>query len=297
MLNRLAGWSASLCGGLLLFLLLMMLTMGAATTPASALQVGTPTPLPTAPTPVITNGEWLPQVGIFDGVEMVLVPPGCFTMGSNGGARTNERPAFPICLDRPYWIDRYETTNAVFDRFREGTLAIMSTATKRAARTIRLESNWRNPQRPRERLRWLEANAYCAARGGRLPTEPEWEYAGRGPDGLLYPWGNEFNADYSVNFFNSGGATADVGSKATDFSWVGAYDLSGNVTEWTLALFRPYPYNPADGREDLSNDFFDRSSRGGSWNNLEDRMHLAQRETTDPSVAYLTVGVRCVRPY
>ena len=46
---------------------------------------------------------------------------------------------------------------------------------------------------------WFEAAAHCESRGARLPTEAEWGYAARGPDSLIFPWGNEFDAT-ALNF-------------------------------------------------------------------------------------------------
>ena len=49
------------------------------------------------------------MIRYFNGVEMVLVPAGCFAMGYEFGF-DEEKPAHEVCLDRPYWIDRTEVT-------------------------------------------------------------------------------------------------------------------------------------------------------------------------------------------
>ena len=92
---------------------------------------------------------------------------------------------------------------------------------------------------------WYEAEAYANWRGGRLPTEAEWEYAARGPNSLIYPWGNEFDGT-KLNFCDTECTydwrdasvddgyekTAPVGSYESGKSWVVAYDLAGNIWEW-----------------------------------------------------------------
>jgi formylglycine-generating enzyme required for sulfatase activity len=143
----------------------------------------TPAASPTVAFPAVTaNADWTPEIRMFDGVEMVLVPPGCFLMGTDDG-RSEESPAHEVCLDQPFWIDRYEVTNAQFARF-EGQAA--------------QPGWWADADRPREQITWFEARDFCALRSARLPTEAEWEYAARGPDGLLYPWGDTFVAENVV---------------------------------------------------------------------------------------------------
>jgi formylglycine-generating enzyme required for sulfatase activity len=83
------------------------------TTEPSPVRTVTPMSIPA----VRANAEWTPIVQSFDGAEMVLVPPGCFMMGSTDQAR--EQPVHKVCFDQPFWIDRYEVTNAAYRQFVE----------------------------------------------------------------------------------------------------------------------------------------------------------------------------------
>ena len=244
---------------------------------------------------VEANEDWVPSTQEFDGVEMVLVPAGCFMMGSTdeqidyvvslGGERDwfiAEQPAHEQCFDQPFWADKYEVTNAQFERLGEEAA---------------LNSNWTDDNRPRERVTWLEAHDFCKKRGARLPTEAEWEYAARGPDNLVYPWGNEFVADNVVYGGNSGNQTAEVGSKPGSSSWVGAYDLSGNVWEWTSTIFDTYPYDANSGRESNNDVNNLRVLRGGSWNNAVSFLRAANRGRSTPGDKNNYFGFRCLRSY
>jgi iron(II)-dependent oxidoreductase len=215
---------------------------------------------------------------------MALVPPGCLMMGSSDGA-DDEKPVNRQCFDKPFWIDRTEVTQAQFRRFNG-----------KAGR----ESKWTGDNRPRDSVTWFEARDFCAQRGARLPTEAEWEYAARGPDGLEYPWGNSWDSNNAVYSGNSGGQTADAGSRPGGVSWVGALDMSGNVWQWMSSSYKAYPYDPKDGREssELARNDQGRVLRGGSWLSTNtDHLRAAHRIRLNPSYAYdvVDVGFRCAR--
>ncbi|PJF27076.1 MAG: hypothetical protein CUN52_15015, partial [Phototrophicales bacterium] len=187
----------------------------------------TPSPTPTIPpgyaggANITTNEQWTPVEQEFDGVVMVLVPKGCFMMGSDDGD-SDEQPVHEQCFDEPFWIDKYEVTQAQFAQF--------------GGRKAN-PNYFKGDDLPIERITWFEARDYCEQRrGGRLPTEREWEYAARGPKNLIYPWGNEFMANNVVYDGNSNSGTAPVGSREGGISWVGAMDMSGNVWEWVSSL-------------------------------------------------------------
>jgi formylglycine-generating enzyme required for sulfatase activity len=230
------------------------------------------TPTPQLPTPVASNSDWTPVVQEFDGVEMVRVPAGCFEMGHEQGRR-DERPTHEYCIEQPFWIDRYEVTNA-----RYGS-----------------QGNFPGDDRPRENLTWFEARDHCAARGGRLPTEAEWEYAASGPDNLIYPWGGQLEGQFLVFDQNYNGETAEVGSKPAGVSWVGAYDMSGNVWEWVSSIYADYPYDPTDGREDMNDAEARRVYRGGIGSYIDYGVGTATRFWKNPDERDWFIGFRCVR--
>lgn len=252
-------------------------------------------PTPT-PTPITRNADWTPAEQEFGGVAMVLVPAGCFEMGENGeGGRQ--------CFDQPFWIDKYEVTNAQYARFIEAGGYNDPTYWTEAGWQARQDGIWFQPRhwtdnrfngedQPVVGVSWYEALAYATWRGCRLPTEAEWEYAARGPDGLVYPWGHTFVADNLVYSANAGGHSADVGSRPGGVSWVGALDMSGNAWEWTLSEHRAYPYDRSDGRENISS-VSRRSSRGGSWDSNNYSLRPALR-SDNPNNRFSNIGFRLV---
>jgi formylglycine-generating enzyme required for sulfatase activity len=205
---------------------------------------------------------------------MVFVPGGTFTMGS-------ESQAHPVTLDA-YYIDRYEVTNALWAACVEAGGCDLPAVTADYAG----EPYYDNEDRagyPVVNVTWFQAEAYCAWRGARLPTEAEWEMAARWDPDLdtvtLYPWGNTWvpsnlnycdtscllsNADSSYN--DGWPQTAPIGSFLAGVSPVGAYDMAGNVSEWVLDWYdasyyavspSENPTGPALGTQ--------RVIRGGAW--------------------------------
>lgn len=258
---------------------------------------------------VSANAVWSPVTRDFDGVEMVLVPAGRFRMGSTEAEideayevcrsaswvcetsygrqwYASEAPRHEIVVDEPFWIDRYEVTNGQFDGL--GGVAAEP-------------SHWVDDDRPRETVNWFEAADFCESREARLPTEAEWEYAARGPDGLTYPWGRGFVEGNVVYEATASAGTAPVGSRPGGVSWVGALDMSGNVEEWVNSFYFAYPYDSEDGREAAFRINASRSKRGGSWTNWgtgignTSFLRAAYRSGQDAQWGNYALGFRCVR--
>lgn len=237
--------------------------------------------------PVEHNVNWTPILRQIAGAEMVLVPTGCFDMGTDHpSSRSIEQPLHEQCVEIPFWIDRYEVTNTLYESLLDA---------------VSFAGQTREPDQPRNNVTWLEARDFCALRGARLPTELEWEYAARGLDSLDYVWGN----DYAESFAPPNSEQpAAVGSLPSDVSWVGAVDMSANVSEWVSSLYAPYPYQADIAREDLTRED-DRVARGGSYAGLGGRgsfgydfsMLAAIRGPSTPTDRFANRGFRCARSF
>jgi formylglycine-generating enzyme required for sulfatase activity len=240
-------------------------------------------------TGVARNADWEPVIREFDGMPMALVPAGCFMMGSEDGDE-DELPVHEQCFDEPFWIGVTEVTYA-----QVGDTELLEGHVQDGE--IILD----NLNVPRDSIDWFGAADYCARQGARLPTEAEWAYAARGPDGLIFPWGNEFNPDHVA--IRPGGVTTyyhrvEVGTYPEDTSWVGAVDMAGNVWEWTSSLYAPYPYDASDGREVDGTVDADspRVRRGGSFFRPgEVYFRLANRYQPPPDRYHNDGGFRCAR--
>ncbi|MCP4426928.1 MAG: formylglycine-generating enzyme family protein, partial [Chloroflexi bacterium] len=226
--------------------------------------------------------------------KWVTIPAGEFWMGSEKG-REAEKPLHRLHLPE-YQIAITPVTNAQY------SLYLMATGAKPP-------SDWDGdlPPKGKEshpvvRVTWHDAIAYCAwlskATGKQvtLPSEAEWEKAARGhQDQREYPWGNEFDPA-RCNTDESGiGTTTPVGIYPTGASPYGVLDLSGNVWEWCSSLYKEYPYQAEDGREDMGSSG-SRVLRGGAFDDTQDYTRCAFRYRSTPLNWFGNLGFRvCVR--
>jgi iron(II)-dependent oxidoreductase len=192
----------------------------------------------------------------------------------------DEQPINQQCFNVPFWIDKTEVTQGQFSQFK-GKMA--------------KKPHFTGDNRPVEEITWFEARDFCDSRKAHLPTEVEWEYAASGPDSLAYPWGNTFDSSKAIWNKNSWGQTADVGISSARASWVGAVDMVGNVLEWTSSIYKPYPYDATDGRENEGDIGGNRVLRGGSWNLAPDELRTTVRFDYSPFDAGIATGFRCAR--
>ena len=189
-----------------------------------------------------------------DTVSMALIPGGKFIMGSNE-RWDDEAPEYIESVNK-FYIDRYEVTNAEYEKFTYGT--------KREE-----PYHWPNGKIPRGKknhpviyVSWYDASEYCKWRGKRLPTEQEWEKSARGDSGNIYPWGNTWATNKSNHPYKGSTGTEPVGSYPNGKSPYGLYDMSGNVWEWVDSFYLPHPGNNIN-RGEYGMD--KRVLKGGSW--------------------------------
>jgi serine/threonine-protein kinase len=272
--------------------------------PATHTLAPTSTPLPRASftftpgitstlTPGVVKGIGSTQVSPTDGMVMVYVPEGDFRMGSDKSVDSNalgdEIPQHKVYLDA-FWIDRTEVTNAQYTRCVSDKKCTAPHETKSDSRSSYYRKNTYSDY-PVIYVDWTQANAYCAWAGRRLPTEAEWEKAARGPDGRIYPWGNQ--ADNSKANYKSNDTT-QVGSYPSGASPYEAWDMAGNVWEWVADWYSatyyqdPPPVNPK-GPDSGSG----RVRRGGGWFNFEEGVRTAYRIGSDPMNRDGSIGFRC----
>ncbi len=174
-----------------------------------------------------------------------------------------------------------------------------------------------SPSQPVVGVNWFEAGAYCAwlderlrrdeaivlpgnpADGFpdgyevRLPTEAEWEVAGRGACGRSYPWGNRWDAGRANTWEGHVLRPSPVGVYPDGATPEGIHDLSGNVWEWTRSLYQPYPYRGDDGRNAPEADGR-RVVRGGSWDDDQRLARCACRDEAGPDLFHTHLGFRVV---
>lgn len=182
-----------------------------------------------------------------DGGRMVWVPAGEFMMGSADGA-PDERPMHRVRLSRGFWLGKTEVTVAQWRRY-----------CQQAGVPLAVEI-FVPEDHPMSGVSWFDVQNYCRFYGLALPTEAQWEWAARGPEGRRYPWGNRWDPRRCSNKENPGpeGFTFPVGSFPAGASWCGALDMAGNLAEWCADWYSEAgyagtpevdPQGPAQGTE------------------------------------------------
>ena len=225
-------------------------------------------------------------------VKMVKVAAGEFLIG-----RTETQPRRFFLKD--YAIAIYEVTHREYEQFIFGggynNKKLWSKAGWRFIqdRQIVAPAGWKvkgfdKLNAPVVGVSWHEANAYANWVKKRLPTEAEWEKAARGVDGRLYPWGNRLIPGVGYRAFS---LPYSVGSFLANSSPYGAYDMAGNVWEWTADS---HQYEGAFRPETLENSFSDDKKiiRGGGWGSNRRHLQTTYRRSEQPTWRGLDTGFR-----
>ncbi len=224
------------------------------------------------PAPYQSTGQ--APTGIY--TDMVYIPAGEFTMGSND--YNNEKPVHKVYLDA-YYIDKYEVTNEQYAKF----LNSYSKGTDDNGNKMIYNHDWGikkvgsrfvvgttgYEKYPVINVTWYGANQYAKWAGKRLPTEAEWEKACRAGSPDKYCFGNDESqlGDYAW-YDNIFGRTHHVGTKKPN-AW-GIYDMHGNVWEWCSDWYYEKYYNVVAEQSSAKNPTGPVSGslrvlRGGSW--------------------------------
>lgn len=172
-----------------------------------------------------------------DGKEMACVPSGLFTQGVNNGP-ADSGPAHPMSLDT-FYVDITEVTIGEFSKFK----AAMQGKDGAPSSSVPLTGN---PRLPVVKVSWKDAQGYAKWAKKDLPTEAEWEKAGRGPEGGVFPWGNERPVWSSSR---NPGQIDPVGSYPHDRSRYGVLDLAGNVQEWCIDWYSDKAFAEARSKD------------------------------------------------
>ena len=289
----------------------------------------TPQPLPTNVPPsiaiptstietIILTATVLPteelvteRISPVDGMPQVYIPAGTFRMGGMDVRRApNEIPDHDVTLDA-FWMDQLEVTNAMY------ALCVRADGCTlpQDLKSQRRPEYFNNPEfkdYPVIYVTWGQAKTYCEWVGRRLPTEAEWERAGRGDDFRTFPWGEDKANGLLANFNMLVSDTSRVGTYPAGASPFGVLDMAGNVAEW-VNDFYSFDYstvlentlNPT-GPQTSSNDH--RVVRGGSLGDAEINIRVSKRSsvlgsnlsTVPGSKAYLgdsspRIGFRCAQ--
>jgi formylglycine-generating enzyme required for sulfatase activity/tRNA A-37 threonylcarbamoyl transferase component Bud32 len=255
-----------------------------------------------------------------DGMTLLYIPPGEFTMGSDSG-EDDEKPVHKVTLDA-YWIDQTEVTNALFAKFVQET-NYKTGAEKNGCSYVGTDltgncvsgANWMHPRGihsnnlgkddfPVIHVLWNDAVAYCKWAGRRLPTEAEWEKAAswdaQTKTKRVYPWGNSIDCSFANYLGKDNGNNAcvgditKVGSYEGGRSPYGAYDMAGNVWEWIADWYSDTYYQNLLSFNPIGPDIgSSRGRRGGSWNVTDSKVRSTFRGKVYPSYSSSNIGFRC----
>lgn len=256
----------------------------------------------------LPGGDPRPEVTGFPDSVWVQIPKGSCWIGSTAKETDDDEKLQAYVRFPAFRIMRFPVTHAQYAAFakEKGYPAPTSEYSS--------EYSWSDGHPPRGKenhpvvlVSFGDAMAFCEWLSGklgvevRLPTEGEWEYAAKGPQGKEererdYPWGGPFDPE-KCNTSESGiGGTSPVGIFPDGARPDGPEEMAGNVWEWTASAYRKYPYSLTDDdgwEKRRKNTDSGRSVRGGSWNDPQDGARCAFRFVSHPDVRDVILGFRC----
>ena len=278
-----------------------------------------PTAVPPSPTETIVPTPTVPpteefvteRVSSIDGMPEIHIPAGMFRMGGMDVRRApNEIPEHNVTLEA-FWMDQLEVTNAMY-----GLCVSAGGCTPpqqfKSQRRPEYFDNAEFKDYPVIYVTWGQAKSYCEWAGRRLPTEAEWERAGRGDDFRTFPWGEDKANGVLANFNMLVGDTSRVGTYPAGASPFGVLDMAGNVAEW-VNDFYTFDYsslleNTLNPTGPATSSSLHRVVRGGSLGDAEINIRVAKRSSVlgsslsarPDSSAYLgdsspRIGFRCAQ--
>ncbi len=252
----------------------------------------TPPPLETMDAP---NG--VRHTMVSDVKEMSLVTDGEFTMGSDAGP-SDARPSRKVKL-ASYYIDKTEVSNAAYAKFLDHlkTGGHAACHPSEPAGKDHTPAGW-GPALPGDLpvvgVDWFDAFAYAAWAGKRLPTEAEWERAARGTDGRVYPWGDDWNAEFASSAEAFTPELVAVTRFEEGRSRAGCSNLAGNAREWCADGYAPDAYAtlPAEGPRGPET-AAERVVRGGGFRDEGASLVSWRRDHAAPATRKDDLGFRC----
>ncbi len=204
--------------------------------------------------------------------EMVLIPEGEFTMGSNEG-HADEGPERKVYL-KSFLMDKFAVTNEQYKKF----IGVTNRSMPKSWIFTGYNSDFKDY--PVNFVSYKDGVAFCMWLGKRLPTEEEWEKAARGTDGRKYPWGNHFDKTKANTSLGGIMGTVPVNFFETGKSPYGLFNVAGNVWEWTST--------PGKNKEK-------RTAKGGSWGLSHRFSRTFSRVEYETKSRVNNIGFRCAK--
>ena len=209
--------------------------------------------------------EFVPEVE----VQMMLIPPGKFRMGSpeDEPNRDPDEEQKLVHIEKPFWCKKFEVTQAEWIR-------VMGTNP--------FPRDCESPWRPATNVNWVECQEFCEMTGVNLLSDEQWEYACRAGTTTVYNFGNDGEHIQKYAFAEqSYHSCPEMVDQSKKNAW-GLFDMHGNVWEWTSGIF-------VGDIPDM------RINRGGCWYSTASRCRSANRRGGEVSRRYDNIGFRTAK--